>query len=219
MTVYNQLDHEIKHYNLFGPDVLLSATGSGVLTPARVPASEFVNGTAVVEVHYDKSESFTINASPASGFQSEARRVNVNKKLPAVSPAGTALGQKVVAVRSGPQGETPKKGESNEVSDISLDEPLDRSIITIHFVPGDKLLKYSVATEVSGGSKWIVLKLKPAATRLVSPLRFESSFFRQILIEEDQRERGALWVKIEEIKSSRFRVKKQKDFITVTLRH
>ncbi|MEK7851156.1 MAG: hypothetical protein AAB275_04670, partial [Deltaproteobacteria bacterium] len=63
IIAYNQLSHVFKNYNVIGTDVLLSTTGTGILMPNRVPPSEFVDGIAIVDLQYDKSEAFTITAS------------------------------------------------------------------------------------------------------------------------------------------------------------
>lgn len=63
IIAYNQLSHVFKNYNVIGTDVLLSTTGTGILMPNRVPPSEFVDGIAIVDLQYDKSEAFEIIAS------------------------------------------------------------------------------------------------------------------------------------------------------------
>lgn len=63
IIAYNQQSRVIKNYNVIGQDVLLSVTGTGILTPTRIPASQFVDGIAIVELQYDKSESFEIIAT------------------------------------------------------------------------------------------------------------------------------------------------------------
>lgn len=62
IIAYNQLNHIIKNYNIVGTDVLLSTTGTGVLMPSRIPPSEFLDGIAIVDLQYNKSESFEISA-------------------------------------------------------------------------------------------------------------------------------------------------------------
>lgn len=83
VTAYNQVDHEIKNYNLFGPDIQLLTTGSGTLNPDKVPASEFVNGTAVVEVQYNKSESFAITAATMAPSVKAVAKPVIRKSLSA----------------------------------------------------------------------------------------------------------------------------------------
>ncbi len=63
IAAYNQFARIIRNYNLSGTDVLLSTTGTGNLTPNRIPPSEFVNGVAIIDAQYNKAESFDITAS------------------------------------------------------------------------------------------------------------------------------------------------------------
>jgi len=44
----------MSNYNLYGNTVILKSSGTGTLTPNKIPASEFVNGVATVDVMYDK---------------------------------------------------------------------------------------------------------------------------------------------------------------------
>lgn len=63
IVAYNHLDKVMSNYNLYGNTVILKSSGSGTLTPNKVPPSEFVNGVATVEVMYDKAEKFEIFAT------------------------------------------------------------------------------------------------------------------------------------------------------------
>jgi hypothetical protein len=49
-----------------------------MLSPKRVPASEFVNGVASVDVVYDKAESFAVSASMAP--KKEERKITVREQ-------------------------------------------------------------------------------------------------------------------------------------------
>lgn len=80
IIAYNQLSHVFKNYNVIGTDVSLSTTGTGILMPNRVPPSEFVDGIAIVDLQYDKSEAFEITAS------AEKTTPGVNKIAEKVKP-------------------------------------------------------------------------------------------------------------------------------------
>lgn len=62
VEAYDRFNNVVKNFNLIGSDVELATSGSGSLFPQRVSSSDFVNGVAVIEVLYDKAESFLISA-------------------------------------------------------------------------------------------------------------------------------------------------------------
>jgi len=66
IEAYDRFNNLVKNYNLIGNDVYLNVTGTGMLSPNMVSASDFMNGVASVEVIYNKAESFTITASMAA---------------------------------------------------------------------------------------------------------------------------------------------------------
>lgn len=54
-------DNVISNYNTAGKNVVLASSGAGELTPNVVTASSFIDGLAIVDVRYDKAESFSVN--------------------------------------------------------------------------------------------------------------------------------------------------------------
>jgi hypothetical protein len=66
VEAYDRFNNLTKDFNLVGNDVVLSASGSGTLSPSKIFPPDFTNGVAIVEVMYDKAESFQINARMAS---------------------------------------------------------------------------------------------------------------------------------------------------------
>ncbi|HEX8948038.1 MAG TPA: hypothetical protein VF790_03695 [Dissulfurispiraceae bacterium] len=235
ITVYNQLGHVIKNYNLVGPDVQLGTTGTGTLVPNRIPSSEFVNGTAVVEVQYNKSEAFAIYASPvkAPAAPLGAQPPAVKKHAPAAEkqqPAAKAPAPSKPSKKSkkGKTKETAKEGAKrtkeakskhpHEITNISLVESKKKSTITIHIPNLDGSLKYNASTETIGGKKWAVVKVNPTVNKVEKSLKFESSFIGDVVVEEDAREKGAVEVKIELLKPARFHVAKEKNALSVILK-
>ncbi|MCX5717242.1 MAG: hypothetical protein NTW44_02810 [Nitrospirae bacterium] len=83
VEVYDRFKNIVRNYNLIGNDVYLNATGTGMLSPKRVYASEFVNGVASVDVVYDKAESFAVSASMAP--KKEERKITVKEQKKEVS--------------------------------------------------------------------------------------------------------------------------------------
>jgi hypothetical protein len=83
VEVYDRFKNIVRNYNLIGNDIYLNATDTGMLSPKRVPASEFVNGVASVDVVYDKAESFAVSASMAP--KKEERKITVREQKKEVS--------------------------------------------------------------------------------------------------------------------------------------
>ena len=96
IEVYDRFKNSVRNYNLTGNDVYLNATGTGVLVPKMVHASEFVNGVASVDVVYDKAESFAISASMAP--KKEEKKITVKEQKKEVSvPAAVKAPEKPAA--------------------------------------------------------------------------------------------------------------------------
>lgn len=239
ITVYNQLGHVIKNYNLVGPDVLLTTTGTGTLVPNKIPASEFVNGTTVVEVQYNKSETFSIVAAPAKTStpspQAVARRLAAAAErqqaksgapaAPAKQPAKKPKKAKeAVKEKEGPK--DVKKAERKaaiktrnlEITNLSLVESKKKSTITIHIPNLDTTVRYSATTETADGKRWIVLRVQPPASKVEKHFKFSSAFVGDISVEEDEKELGTIVVKIELLKQAKYHVTREKNALAVTLR-
>lgn len=233
VTVYNQLGHVIKNYNLVGPDASLSTTGTGTLIPNRIPSSEFVNGSAVVEVQYNKSEAFSIvpapaKPAPAAGAE-EGREAAEEGKKRSDSPAAAAKqGKKDKKTKTkegdkkGKEGKTKEaKGKgrhSLEITNISLVESKKKSTLTIHIPHLDESVKYSVATEAVEGKKWVIVKLTPPASKVEKSLKFDSSFIGNVMVEEAGGDKGTVLVRVELLKPMRFHVAKEKNSLALVLK-
>jgi len=98
IEVYDRFKNIVRNYNLIGSDVYLNVTGTGVLSPRMVHASEFVNGVASVDVVYDKAESFAVSASMAP--KKEERKITVKEQKKEVSvPAAVKSPEKPAATK------------------------------------------------------------------------------------------------------------------------
>lgn len=96
VEVYDRFKNIVRNYNLIGNDVYLNASGTGVLSPKRVHASEFVNGAASVDVVYDKAESFAVSASMSP--KKEEKKITVKEQKKEVSvPAAVKSPEKSAA--------------------------------------------------------------------------------------------------------------------------
>ena len=237
VTVYNQLNHVIKNYNLVGPDVLLTTTGSGTLVPNKIPASEFINGNAVVEVQYNKSEAFSITASAAK-TSTPSSPVQPPPSVSAKKPAAAAEKQQAKAVTPVKQTKKTKKGKAKElkeakdkrvketkakgnrqldINNVSLVESKKKSVVTVN-IPGiDNSLKYAATTETIDGKRWVILKVQPVGSKVEKSYKFTSSFIGDIMVDEDTQNKGMVTVKIELLKPSKFHITKEKNAISVNL--
>lgn len=227
IIAYNQLNHVIKNYNLVGPDVDLTTTGTGIITPGRIPASEFINGTAVVEVNYTRSESFQITANPATYDKKPV--VQVKKKQQPAAKASHAAPAKTKQTKKAKPAEekksAPAKADSVkaksapfEITSISIVEPKKKSNISINISNMSDAIKYSVRTESSGGKKWIVLRIKNSMNKAGEPAKIESSYVGEVNIKEDSKDKNAVLVQIELLKPSAFKVLKEKGALTISLK-
>jgi len=88
IEAYDRFDNRVRNYNLTGNNVFLKTTGTGVLSPSIISPTEFVDGSALVEVSYDKAESFAISAAMQSekGVTRTAKEPRpMEEKAPAVA--------------------------------------------------------------------------------------------------------------------------------------
>jgi len=216
ITVDNQIGNPIKNYNLIGPDVMLNATGSGKLTPSRIPASEFVNGSALVDVQYNKSEAFSIMAEPVqSAHQLEKRAAGTEQKKP-----GPASKDEIAKTSQVPSARG-AKADSVQINGISLVETQKTTTVTIH-MPGltaASKLQFNARAVTTVGKKWIVLSISPAVSKVVEPIRFDSAFIGKVVIEQNKKNSGAVLIKIENLKSAKFKTQKNDKTLAVTLAH
>lgn len=211
IVAYNQQSRVIKNYSVIGRDVLLSVTGTGVLTPGRIPPSQFVDGIAVIELQYNKPESFEINAAlekkaaretaakPVAAKAAEEKGPKpVEKPVESVStpvaemPAAESLKpasapDNVKPVPQKKQNSVKSAGKSFYVLDFSIDEQGGKATANIHLdgTPGKSAFK--VNAENKDGESWIVAKLKPAKSKMGDYNKdVASSFVSNIEVQEDK---------------------------------
>ena len=226
VTVYNQIGNPIKNYNLIGPDVVLSTTGSGKLTPIRIPASEFVNGSALVDVQYNKSEAFSIVAEPVTSVKATVTSAVKPAEKAEQAPRKEApeVQKKIEAKSKTEIIRTPVTGVSPEnlpldITGISLVESQKRTVVSIH-IPGltpAVKIKYSARSIAMDGKKWIAVTIHPASNKIMEPVSFDSSAIGKVVIEDSSEAGGSVLLKIENLKSSKFRIQKSDKSLAVTL--
>ncbi|HTZ18264.1 MAG TPA: hypothetical protein VMB78_07475 [Dissulfurispiraceae bacterium] len=225
ITAYNQIGNPIKNYNLIGPDVALNATGSGKLTPSRIPASEFVNGSALVDVQYNRSEAFTIMAEPIQPVRQVEKRaaekapLPEKEQVPVRKPEAEAKSRIMKTPAPAPQTQQMAKIGTLDITGISLVETQKKSVVTIHMpglVAGAKI-KFTARSIVIAGKKWVVVSITPAASKVVEPVKFDSATVGRIVIEDNPDNAGPILIKIENLKSAQFKVSRSDKSLIVTL--
>ena len=226
VTVYNQIGNPIKNYNLLGPDVLLSTTGSGKLTPTRIPASEFVNGSTLVDVQYNKSEAFSIVAEPATSVKSmETSAVKPAEKIEQAPRGEPSMVQKKIEATSKTEiMRTPTAPASHEslpldITGISIVESKKNTVVSIH-MPGltaSAKIKYSARSITMDGKKWIAIAISPAANKVLEPVSFDSSNVGKVVIESGSETTRSVLLKIENLKASKFKIQRNDKSLAVSL--
>lgn len=132
VETYDKFNNVVKNFNLVGNDVLLSVTGNGTITPSSLLPSEFINGVAMVDVMYDKAESFLISARMAADRtpgrisikeQPERKEVPQTKEVQRVPDRQKSFAetvpQKPAAIR-----EEPPKPAMTKTEKPAVQEPL-----------------------------------------------------------------------------------------------
>lgn len=248
IIAYNQLSHIFKNYNVRGADVLLSITGTGILTPDRIPPSEFVDGIAIVDLQYDKSEAFSITASaektkavpvvikaaekvkPTNGINLPAGKIKLppegNKAAEKIKPT-TETSKVIEKVKPVPEISKPavtegkiqtaphaitdvkqQKGEGEiktakrgakktyEIQKITIDELANRATVSININNIDADLVYKADTKNRNGEKWLLLKIRSAASKIEGEPKLVSSVVSNVAIEKDKNDAGAVVVKM-----------------------
>lgn len=227
ITAYNQLSNVIRNYNLIGHDVLLTATGTGTLMPDRIPPSEFINGVAIVDLQYNKSEAFEISASVDK--LSALQDIVESAALAAISQKSKSAKKEKKAIEKKAAGKAEEKhppddkitekttGQKVEIENISLVETDKKTDLTIHLAHSEKLLKYTAETEKVGNKKWIVVRIHPAESKIDGAnIRLVSPIIGKVDIIEEM---GTALVKLELLKPARYHITRGKDSLNISIKH
>jgi len=218
VTAYNQKGDVIRNYNLSGPDVLLNATGTGKLTPGRIPASEFINGTAVINAQYNKSESFTITAVATDPPERTQLPASVKKRLEksekqAQSAAKTESG----AAKKGKKSvkKTKQAAPRAELRDIAFTED-KRPKLSLNLANA-KNVKPAVSVIRRDGKQWVAVKLPTTSSALSLPLRLDSAWVGDVLIDDDAK-KGGIVLRVELLQAAKLKVQKEKNSLVIFLK-
>ena len=90
VEAYDRYNNIVRNYNLSGNEVLLSTSGTSYITPSVILPTEFIDGVAVVEVMYDRAESFTISAKML-GDRRQLSKVTVSEEMHEETPRHMAV--------------------------------------------------------------------------------------------------------------------------------
>ncbi|MCX8069071.1 MAG: hypothetical protein N2738_01050 [Thermodesulfovibrionales bacterium] len=219
ITVYNQNNKVIKNYNLIGSDVILKASGTGNLIPDRIPASEFVNGTAVIDVQYNKAEAFKITAQVADQKTDKP----VTEKIVADTKKDTQTTKQTHATKVTDAQKTQKISKKPtkkyEITNLSIVESKNTSTLTVHINGMNDAISYSVLSEKGNSNKkYLILKIKSAVSKIDKNFTLDSNYIKNVVIEEEQKADNVVLIKMEQIKPAKFHVTKGKGAISLVFK-
>lgn len=212
IIAYNQFDKIMTNYNLYGKTVILKSSGTGTLTPNRIPASAFVNGAAIVELMYDKAEKFAIMASteeeiiPSTEVKSkeEKKYQEITRKKVSKAKKETKDKKRVITSK-----------ELLELKNISLVETKNSATLSIHIPNFEKKGGFQPRTKKLGKMMSITVDIYPVANKIEKPLQFESDFIKEISISEEQ---NKIALNISLKKPLKYRLSKKKDELVIEFR-
>lgn len=180
IIAYNQLDKIMSNYNLYGSTVILKTSGSGSITPNKIPPSEFINGVATVEVMYDKAEKFNIFATleekeiPSTEIKTTEKKV----EKPKVADKKKTKKSKRTEKKS------VSKGQVLDLKNISLVETKNAATLTLFIPDIDKYGGYSPKTKKEGKIMSVIVEVYPVKNKLETPVKIESDFIKEVSVSE-----------------------------------
>lgn len=212
IVAYNHLDKIMSNYNQYGKTVILKSSGTGTLTPNRIPPTAFVNGIAIVDLMYDKAEKFEIVANieeeviPSKDLKiKEEKKIDTTKKKIA-KPKKEIKDKKKVPT---------SKEVTLELKNISLVETKNSSTLTL-FIPNiDKRGGYHPQTKKTDKTMSVIVDIYPVMNKLEQPVQFESDFIKDISISDKQ---GKVVLNITLKKPLKYRFFKKKDELIIEFR-
>ncbi|MEN2994201.1 MAG: hypothetical protein ABDH19_02490 [Thermodesulfovibrio sp.] len=214
IIAYNHLDKLMSNYNLYGNTVVLKSSGSGMLTPNRVPPSEFVNGIATVELMYDKAEKFEIFAT-VEEKEVSPKEVKVIEEQKVEKPKKKVVKKKESKEVKGKKKVSSAKAQTLELKNVSIVETKNGSTLTL-FIPNiDKHGGYHPITKKTGSSMSVILEVYPVKNKLETPLKIDSEFIKDISVSEEQ---NKVLLNITLKRPLKYRVVKKKDELLIEFR-
>lgn len=220
VEAYDRFNNLVKNFNLVGNNVVLSTSGSGVLSPSAIPPSDFSNGVALLEVSYDKAESFLISAAMSADKSpskitlkdQETRKEAPARKIPdkpavqeekVKEPAKKEVKAKAKTETERAAAERSAKVETkvqpSAVNDVTLIEAKNKEKLVISISSpgaGDKLV-CSDGIESRYGREWLKIRVTPAVNKAKKSYKFKSAFVGDVQIEEDKDVKNTLDIYVE----------------------
>ncbi|MBI5187676.1 MAG: hypothetical protein HZA07_01185, partial [Nitrospirae bacterium] len=144
IEAYDRYNNIAKNYNLTGNDVLLRTTGTGLISPSIISPSEFMDGIAMVDVTYDKAESFAISASMAAV---RPGRMTIKEQEP--EKVKTEKIEQIPIARV----EMPQK--PFDLNKVSIIEAKEKAMLVLNISAPNGTLEYRDTRESKDGREWL----------------------------------------------------------------
>lgn len=208
IVAYNQNNKVMSNYNIYGKNVLLKSTGTGTITPNKIPPSEFINGIAIVEVMYDKAEQFEIIATTE---EVQALETKIKEEKKPEKP------KKEKKTKKEPQKTKNKITAIKllELKNISQVETKNTCSLTLFIPDFGKRGGYSAVTKKSGKTMSVVVEVHPVLNKIESPVNIESAFIKEVKVSE---EKNKVILNIILKKPLKYRFYKKKDEVVIEFR-
>lgn len=133
VEAYDRFNNPVKNFNLIGNDVMLGISGSGTITPSSILPAEFISGVAMVDVMYDKAESFQISARMAADHapgKITVKEREVKRDAPQPREVPRTADKSVSALKPSGESVTPKKSTAVKESLQKKDAPPVKEAVT-----------------------------------------------------------------------------------------
>lgn len=214
IIAYNHLDKVMSNYNLYGNTVILKSSGSGTVTPNKVPPSAFINGVATVEVMYDKAEKFEISAT-LEEKEIPSKEIKIIEEKKVEKPRKKIVKKKESKDSKSKKEIAPLRGQALELKNISIVETKNSCALTL-FIPNiDKQGGYRPRTKKVGSIMSVILEIYPVKNKLEKPIEIDSEFIKEISVSEEQ---NKVLLNITLKKPLKYRTLKKKDELIVEFR-
>lgn len=197
IEAYDRFKNIIKNYNLVGTEVLLTSSGKGNIIPSIISPGEFNDGVAVVEVVYDKAESFSISATSLK--KESIGKIKVEElRASAVEAPATEIKDKLSKEGKG-EPLFPKEIKKESVGEIKkITPPTERIVREDKEVKKEgkkiesKPFKDVVETKLANINNVAIIESKGKAMLLISASHLD----RVLIKEEIVSKRGDQWLEL-----------------------
>jgi len=247
IEAYDRFKNLVKNFNLVGTEVLLVPSGKGTIAPSIISPAEFKEGVAVVEVVYDKAESFSISATllkreriekVKTEERLEAQKEKVATEKPPVPelvkepvrevkeevlPEKRAIikGKETIKETKKVEPKPTKEGEASRLSSINnvaVIESKEKAMLIINATQIDGALSIKEEIVSRRDGQWLELKINPAIINTNRNFKFKSKFIGNVALEEDRAVHNGVILHIQLIPQKvLFDVARVKNSIVVTV--